>query len=136
MLAAEREPADGIALRRVLDGELEDSFEELPQVKQVRYGSGLQIDVTIDGNGYRFAAGSDMKMEEATGVPAAAGVLLMLRRALAETGVWAPECLRPLAFFQELRRVSLGGGGLHVLLLRDGQPAGRARIRDLLRVHE
>ena len=112
------------------------SFEELTQVEQVRYGSGLQIDVTIDGNGYRFVAGSDMKMEEATGVPAAAGVLLMLRRALAETGVWAPECLRPLAFFEELRRVSLGGGGLHVLLLRDGQPAGRARIRDLLRVHE
>ena len=108
------------------------SFEELTQVEQVRYGSGLQIDVTIDGNGYRFAGGSDMKMEEATGVPAAAGVLLMLRRALAETGVWAPECLRPLAFFEELRRVSLGGGGLHVLLLRDGQPAGRARIRDLL----
>ena len=112
------------------------SFEELTQVEQVRYGSGLQIDVTIDGNGYRFVAGSDMKMEEATGGPAAAGVLLMLRRALAETGVWAPECLRPLAFFEELRRVSLGGGGLHVLLLRDGQPAGRARIRDLLRVHE
>ena len=112
------------------------SFEELSQVEQVRYGSGLQIDVTIDGNGYRFSAGSDMKMEEATGVPAAAGVLLMLRRALAETGVWAPECLRPLAFFEELRRVSLGGGGLHVLLLRDGQPAGPARIRDLLRVHE
>ncbi len=111
------------------------SFEKLSQVEQIRYGSGLQIDVTIDGNGYRFAGGSDMKMEEATGVPAAAGVLLMLRRALAETGVWAPECLRPLAFFEELRRVSLGGGGLHVLVLRDGQPAGRARIRDLLRVH-
>ena len=111
------------------------SFEKLSQVEQIRYGSGLQIDVTIDGNGYRFAGGSDMKMEEATGVPAAAGVLLMLRRALAETGVWAPECLRPLAFFEELRRVSLGGGGLHVLVLRDGQPTGRARIRDLLRVH-
>ena len=111
------------------------SFEKLSQVEQIRYGSGLQIDVTIDGNGYRFAGGSDMKMEEATGVPAAAGVLLMLRRALAETGVWAPECLRPLAFFEELRRVSLGGGGLHVLVLRDGQTAGRARIRDLLRVH-
>ena len=85
-------------------------------MKQVRYGSGLEIDVAIDGNGYRFAGGSDMKMEEATGVPAAAGVLLMLRRVLAESGVWAPECLRPLAFFEELRRVSLGGGGLHVLL--------------------
>jgi len=108
------------------------SFEQLPQVEQVRYGSGLQIDVTIDGDGYRFAGGSDMKMEEATGVPAAAGVLLMLGGALAEPGVWAPECLKPPAFFEALRRVALGGGGLHLLLLRDGQPAGRARIRDLL----
>ena len=112
------------------------SFEELPQPERVRYGSGLQIDVTIDGDGYRFAGGSDMKMEKATGVPAAAGVLLMLRRALAEPRVWAPECLKPLAFFEELRRVSLGGGGLHLLLLRDGQPAGRGRIRDLLSRNE
>ena len=108
------------------------SFEKLHGPEAVRYGSGLQIDVTIDGDGYRFAGGSDMKMEEATGVPAAAGVLLMLRQALAEPGVWAPECLKPRAFFEELRRVSTGGGGLHLLLLREGQPAGRARIRDLL----
>jgi saccharopine dehydrogenase (NAD+, L-lysine-forming) len=43
-----------------------------------RIGSGMQIDVHTGGNGLRFAAGADTEMAEATGVPAAAGMLLLL----------------------------------------------------------
>jgi saccharopine dehydrogenase (NAD+, L-lysine-forming) len=97
-----------------------------------RAGSGMVVDVHRDGDGYRFASGSDMSMADSTGIPAAAGVLMMLDGLVPGVGAWAPECLAPAAFFSKLREVSTGGGGLHLLELAGGQPVGRARIRDLL----
>lgn len=99
-----------------------------------RIGSGLIVDVHRNGDGYRFASGSDGSMADATGVPAAAGVLMMLERAVPGPGVWAPECLDPRTFFAKLREVSTGGGGLHLFDLEGGRPIRRARIRELLMV--
>lgn len=100
-----------------------------------RIGSGLQIDVHTDGNGLRFAAGAVTPMEEATGVPAAAGLIMLLDGEVTDTGVLAPESLSPAAFFSALRLVSLGGGGLEVHRLVDGQLGERVRIRDLVASH-
>jgi hypothetical protein len=97
-----------------------------------RIGSGLQIDVHTNGNGLRFASGAVTPMEEATGVPAAAGLVLLLDGEVTETGVLAPESLSPAAFFAALRRVSLGGGGLELHELVDGRVGERVRIRDLI----
>lgn len=97
-----------------------------------RIGSGLQIDVHTDGDGLRFAAGAVTPMEEATGVPAAAGLLMLLNGDVSDTGVLAPESLSPAAFFSALRLVSLGGGGLEVHRLIGGQVGERVRIRDLI----
>ena len=97
-----------------------------------RVGSGLQIDVHTNGNGLRFASGSVTPMEEATGVPAAAGLVMLLSGEVTETGVIAPESLSPATFFSALRRVSLGGGGLELHELVDGQIGERVRIRDLI----
>ena len=97
-----------------------------------RIGSGLQIDVHTDGNGLRFASGAVTPMEEATGVPAAAGLLMLLDGEVTETGVLAPESLSPAAFFSALRRVSRGGGGLELHELVDGTVGARVRIRDLI----
>jgi saccharopine dehydrogenase (NAD+, L-lysine-forming) len=130
-LAREAEADEG----RGVSDEIHDLFTQTQQLlsrNHPRYGSGMQIDVTIDGTGYRFSSGSDMAMEDATGVPAAAGVLLMREGVLESPGVYAPECLRPVEFFAKIRLVSEGGGGLHLLTLRDGEPVDRARIRDLI----
>src|SRR5690606_25030309 len=54
-------------------------------------GSGLWIEVRGDGVGYRFASGSHLSMEAATGTPAAAGVLYMLEAEDLPHGVIAPE---------------------------------------------
>jgi len=97
-----------------------------------RIGSGLQIDVHTNGNGLRFSSGAVTPMEDATGVPAAAGLLILTEGGVRETGVVTPECLSPAAFFAALRRVSLGGGGLELHRLVDGEPADRVRIRDLI----
>ena len=97
-----------------------------------RIGSGLQIDVHTDGNGLRYASGADTSMEEATGVPAAAGVLMIAEGKVPRGGVFAPEALKPADFFETLRRVSLGGGGLGVYRLENGEQRERLRIRDLL----
>ena len=118
----------------------EDIFSKFQRIQREivgegqRFGSGMQIDVTIDGDGYRFAAGSEMPMDEATGVPAAAGVLLMGERPFEGPGIYAPECLRPAHFFGKLRHVSKGGGGLQLHELGGGLPGDRVRIRDLLAV--
>ena len=115
--------------------DIHQAFGELQGLlgsRHPRYGSGLQIDVTINGAGYRFASGSTMAMEDATGIPAAAGILLMLDRTLEEPGLYAPECVNPIDFFAKTRLVSTGGGGLHLMTLEDHQPSGTARIRDLL----
>ena len=100
-----------------------------------RIGSGLQIDVHTDGNGLRFAAGAVTPMEEATGVPAAAGLVMLLGGEVTDTGVLAPESLSPAAFFSALRLVSLGGGGLEVHRLVDGQLGEKIRIRDIVASH-
>lgn len=97
-----------------------------------RIGSGLQIDVHTDGNGLRYASGADTSMEEATGVPAAAGVLMLAEGDTPRGGVFAPEALSPEKFFAALRRVSLGGGGLGVYRLQNGRQGERLRIRDLM----
>lgn len=97
-----------------------------------RIGSGLQIDVHTDGNGLRFASGAVTPMEEATGVPAAAGLVMLLEGEVQEVGVLAPESLSPGAFFSALRRVSLGGGGLELHELVGGEVGERVRIRDLI----
>lgn len=97
-----------------------------------RIGSGLQIDVHTRGNGLRFASGADTPMEEATGVPAAAGVLMLMEGDTPRGGVFAPEVLSPAKFFATLRRVSRGGGGLGVYRLENGERGERLRIRDLM----
>ena len=97
-----------------------------------RIGSGLQIDVHTNGNGLRYASGADTSMEEATGVPAAAGVLMLAEGDTPRGGVFAPEALSPEKFFAALRRVSLGGGGLGVYRLQNGRQGERLRIRDLM----
>lgn len=71
-------------------------------------------------------------MDDATGIPAAAGALLLLSGQVPKKGVIAPECLNPSAFFQQLGRVSPGGGGLTVHRLERGQVGDRIRMRDLL----
>lgn len=97
-----------------------------------RVGSGLIIDVTRAGSGLRFASGSSGSMDDATGIPAAAGALLMLSGRVQDRGVIAPECLRPAEFFEQLGRVSPGGGGLTVHRLDSGRVGERVRMRDLL----
>lgn len=95
-------------------------------------GGGLVIDVVKDGHGIRFASGSENSMDESTGVPAAAGILLMLDGALSDPGVSAPECLRPRDFMEKLGLVSRRGGGLSTYRLRGGQQGERIRLRDLV----
>jgi hypothetical protein len=97
-----------------------------------RIGSGLQIDVHTNGNGLRFASGAVTPMEEATGVPAAAGLILLVEDRVPDVGVIAPESISPAAFFAALRKVSRGGGGLGLHRLVDGRPGERVRIRDLI----
>lgn len=97
-----------------------------------RLGSGLSIDVHTNGTGLRFASGAHTEMAEATGVPAAAGILLMLEGQTPGAGVFSPEILRPAAFFTALRRVSRGGGGLATYRLTDGIEGERVRLRELI----
>ncbi|NMO02241.1 saccharopine dehydrogenase [Gordonia sp. TBRC 11910] len=96
-----------------------------------RVGSGMVIDVHTAGTGLRFSSGAETEMAEATGVPAAAGLMLMLAGQVPGPGVLPPELLRPADFFASLQRVSRGGGGLQVHRLVDGKPTERMRIRDL-----
>ncbi|KQU85605.1 saccharopine dehydrogenase [Mesorhizobium sp. Root102] len=97
-----------------------------------RIGSGLIIDVHTKGNGLRFASGSDGGMDDSTGIPAAVGVILMMQDRISQRGVFPPEIVSPKDFFSILRDVSLGGGGLTLSSLKDGQAGERLRIRDLL----
>lgn len=96
-----------------------------------RLGSGLIIDVHTDGDGIRFAAGGQTEMAEATGVPAAAGIQVLLGGNTV-VGVAPPETLRPTDFFDALGKVSRGGGGLQVFRLVAGEPVERVRMRHLL----
>jgi saccharopine dehydrogenase-like NADP-dependent oxidoreductase len=97
-----------------------------------RTGSGMIIDVHRNGTGLRFAAGSDSGMDDSTGIPAAAGALMMSEGLLKQRGVVSPEVLPPVDFFNSLRRVSDGGGGLALNRLVNGTVGERMRIRDLL----
>ena len=71
-------------------------------------------------------------MDDATGIPAAAGALLLLSRTVEQRGVIAPECLRPAAFFEQLGKVSPGGGGLTVHRVENGIVGERVRMRELI----
>ncbi len=97
-------------------------------------GSGLVVDVWAGEEGIRFASASGTGMEEATGVPAAAGIVLMLEGAPREHGVAAPECLDPAEFFAALGRTSRGTGSLGAYRLEGCTQGERIRIRDLLKI--
>jgi saccharopine dehydrogenase-like NADP-dependent oxidoreductase len=101
--------------------------------RPARYlGSGLVIDVHTNGNGYRFESGDSTTMEEATGTPAAAGILLLLAGEGPASGVFAPECLDPARFFPTLGQVSRSTGSLKVWRLVGGMPTERLRVRELI----
>jgi len=97
-----------------------------------RIGSGLIIDVHTKGNGLRFSSGSDGGMDDSTGIPAAVGVVMLVEGMVDRKGVFAPEVLLPKDFFEVLRRVSTGGGGLTLHRLENGKAVERLRIRDLV----
>ncbi len=95
-------------------------------------GSGLVLDVWAGEEGVRFASAGRTSMDEATGVPAAAGIALMLEGGPEEPGVIAPECLDPAEFFIHLGRFSCGTGVLGAYRLWGSEEGVRIRIRDLL----
>lgn len=95
-------------------------------------GGGLVVDVWSGEEGIRFASADKTSMDESTGVPAAAGIVLMLEGGPEEHGVLAPECLDPAAFFPALGRSSRGTGSLGAYRLRGSEQGERIRIRDLL----
>ncbi|MFD6063692.1 saccharopine dehydrogenase family protein [Rhodococcus wratislaviensis] len=97
-----------------------------------RLGSGLQMDIHTDGRGLRYSSGATTPMEEATGVPAAAGLVMLAENQIAEIGVITPEMITPADFFTALRRVSVGGGGLELHRLEGGEPVEQIRIRDII----
>lgn len=127
-----------IADERRSDGSLTDPAAKLFQsymdrrAGAARIGSGLLIDVHTNGKGLRFASGSAGGMDDSTGIPAAVGVVLMSEGRVDKKGVVSPEVVAPGAFFEALRNVSIGGGGLTLWRLEDGAPAERLRIRDIL----
>jgi saccharopine dehydrogenase (NAD+, L-lysine forming) len=96
-------------------------------------GGGLVVDVWSGEEGVRFASADKTSMEESTGVPAAAGIVLMLEGGPEEPGVIAPECLDPADFFPRLGRSSRGTGSLGAYRLWGNEQGVRIRIRDLLK---
>lgn len=95
-------------------------------------GGGLVVDVWNGEDGIRFASADQLSMEESTGIPAAAGILLMLEGGPQAKGVIAPECLEPAEFFSALGRTSRGTGSLGARRLENGAEGEKIRIRDLL----
>lgn len=95
-------------------------------------GGGLVVDVWSGDDGIRFASADELSMEESTGIPAAAGILLMLEGGPEAKGVIAPECLEPAEFFAALGRTSRGTGSLGACRLANGAEGEKIRIRDLL----
>jgi saccharopine dehydrogenase-like NADP-dependent oxidoreductase len=98
-------------------------------------GGGLVVDVWRGEDGIRFASADKTSMEESTGVPAAAGILLMLEGGPERTGVMAPECIDPSEFFPALGRCSRSTGSLGAYRLENGAQGEKIRIRDLLQIH-
>jgi hypothetical protein len=127
-----------IADERRSDGSLTDPAAQLFQrymerrAGAPRIGSGLIIDVHTNGTGLRFASGSAGGMDDSTGIPAAVGVVLMTSGRVDRRGVVSPEVVSPRDFFDALRDVSTGGGGLTLWRLDDGKATERLRIRDLV----
>lgn len=95
-------------------------------------GGGLVVDVRRDGEGFRFASGDSLSMEESTGTPAAAGILMCLRGEGPPPGVSAPECLDPARFFPALGSVSRSTGSLALHRVGADGLGERLRIRDLI----
>lgn len=95
-------------------------------------GSGLIVDVRVGDEGIAFMSGGKMSQEDATGTPAAAGVLIALEGRVPGPGVVCPEVLVPADFFAALREVSAGGGGMTAYRTLDGDVTEPVRIRDLL----
>lgn len=100
-------------------------------------GGGLVVDVWSGEEGVRFAAAARIAMEEATGIPAAAGIMLMLEAGPDDPGVMAPECLDPVEFFPRLGRFSAGKGALGAYRMWGSEEGVRISVRDLLstRIH-
>jgi hypothetical protein len=97
-------------------------------------GGGLVVDVWSGEVGVRFAAGAKTSIDEATGIPAAAGIVLMLEGGPSEAGVVAPECLEPAEFFAALGKTGRGNGSLGAYRLEGSTQGERIRIRDMLKV--
>ncbi|HEX5929605.1 MAG TPA: saccharopine dehydrogenase NADP-binding domain-containing protein [Solirubrobacterales bacterium] len=95
-------------------------------------GGGLVVDVWSGEEGVRFSCAERTSMEKSTGVPAAAGVRLMLEAGPEDPGVIAPECLDPVEFFPRLGRTSRGTGSLGAYRLWGSEEGVRIRVRDLL----
>lgn len=100
-------------------------------------GGGLVVDVWSGEEGVRFTCTDRIGMDEAIGIPAAAGIALMLEAGPEETGVMAPECLDPVEFFPRLGRFSRGKGALGAYRMWGSEEGVRISIRDLLstRIH-
>ncbi len=126
--------------------ELDGSVTGIPTVAAALYGryleqrqptpylgGGLVVDVWNGEDGIRFASADESSMEESTGIPAAAGILLMLEGGPEVSGVIAPECLEPADFFAALGRSSRGTGSLGAYRLENGAQGEKIRIRDLLK---
>lgn len=95
-------------------------------------GSALVVDVWSGEEGVRFASAGKTSMSESAGIPAAAGIALMLEGGPDEPGVIAPECLEPAEFFPRLGRFSRGTGSLGAYRLWGSEEGMRIPIRDLL----
>lgn len=95
-------------------------------------GSALVLDVWSGEEGVRFSSADGRGLNEAVGVPAAAGIALMLEGGPEEPGVIAPECLDPAEFFHCLGRFSRGTGSLGAYRLWGSEEGVRIHIRDLL----
>jgi saccharopine dehydrogenase (NAD+, L-lysine forming) len=100
-------------------------------------GGGLVVDVWSGEEGVRFATAGRTGIRESTGIPAAAGILLMLEAGPEDPGVIAPECLDPVEFFPRLGRISHGTGTLGAYRMWGSEEGVRISIRDLLstRIH-
>lgn len=100
-------------------------------------GGGLVVDVWSGEEGVRFASAERIGLDESTGIPAAAGIMLMLEAGPEDPGVIAPECLDPVEFFPRLGRISHGTGTLGAYRMWGSEEGVRLSIRDLLstRIH-
>lgn len=100
-------------------------------------GGGLVVDVWSGEEGVRFATAEQIGVRESTGIPAAAGIMLMLEAGPEDPGVIAPECLDPVEFFPRLGRISHGTGTLGAYRMWGSEEGVRISIRDLLstRIH-